>query len=461
MVSHPTRAAVREAVEANRESMVEFLSELIAAESLPGREGPAVAVARDRLEGLGLVVDAWEPDADRLRDHPAFFETTPYREYGYEGRENLAATVEGAGEDDGGGSDGDGAGGRSLTLSGHLDVVRPDPVDDWTRDPWTATREGDRLYGRGAYDMKGGFAAIVAASEAIRAAGVDLAGDLTIQATIEEEAGGVGGVLSALERGYQPDAAIITEPSGVPNLGVASAGVQYFRVRVPGRAAHTAHKFLGVNAVVKATAIIEAMEELHRERNDRIADYGPAVNQYPEAAGSTTNLSLTDIRVPGSWTSTVPGEAVLEFRVGWPPGTDQDRAAVREEVEERIAAVAAADDWLAEHPPEVEWFGWSTEPHEVDFESDFFGLVSAETETVTGGSVGRRGGLGGNDERFYNRYYSIPCPSVGPRGGNGHAADEYVEVDSLVETARILALTAVEWCGVADVDADADPGTTA
>jgi acetylornithine deacetylase len=124
-----------------------------------------------------------------------------------------------------------------------------------------------------------------------------------------------------------------------------------------------------------------------------------------------------------------------------------DRSAVREEIEEVIASVAAEDEWLAEHPPDVEWFGWSTDPHEIDFDSDFYQLVCDKTVDVTGSEIELRGGLGGNDERFYNRYYDIPTPSVGPKGSNGHGADEFVEIDSLVETAKIHALTMVEWCG--------------
>lgn len=436
MTNRETREAVCEYIAENHDETLAFLSELVAARSLPGEEGPAQAVMVETFEGFGLDVDTWEPDAEALRDHPAFFETTPFEEYGYEGRENVAATDPGSGD------------GRSLALSGHVDVVPPDPVDAWEHDPWETHLEDGRLYGRGTFDMKGGIAAFVAAYDALRELGIELRGDLTLQTTIEEEAGGVGGVLSALERGYRPDAAIIPEPSGVPTIGVASAGVMYFRVTVPGKPAHTAYKFLGVDAVGKGYEIYGALEALHEERNERIDDYGPSVNQYAEAEGSTTNLSLTDIYVPGSWTSTVPGEVVMEYRIGWPPSAGQTREEVRAEVTETIERVAENDDWLAEHPPEIEWFGWSTDPHEVDYDSDFFELVCTETERVTGSEVNYRGGLGGNDERFYNRYYDIPCPSVGPSGGNGHGTDEYVDVDSLVDTAQVLALTAMEWCGV-------------
>ncbi|RAW43849.1 acetylornithine deacetylase, partial [Halorubrum sp. 48-1-W] len=368
-----TKSQVRDYIEENRDELVEFLSELVAAESLPGQEQPAQAVMRKKFESLELDIDAWEPDIEDLKDHPAFFETNTYEEYGYDGRENLAATAPGSGD------------GRSLTFSGHVDVVSPEPIADWNYDPWDTTVEDGRIYGRGTYDMKGGVVAMTMAYQALAELGIELEGDLTLQTTIEEEAGGIGGVLSALERGYQPDAAIITEPSGVPTLGVASAGVRYFRVRVPGKAAHTAFQFQGVDAVGKALKIYQRMAALYEERNERIEDYEPAVRQYPDAAGSTTNLSLTNIEVPGSWTSTVPGETVMEYRIGWPPNTGETSEDIREEVESAIQEVVDDDEWMSEHPPEIEWFGWDAEPHEVDFESEFFKLVCTETEDVTGG----------------------------------------------------------------------------
>ena len=425
------RDEIRECIAEKRDDLVSLLTELIAQQSVTGNEKPAQEIVASRLESCGLDVDRWEPEADALRDHPGYFETSSYVEYGYEDRPNIAATDEGSGD------------GRSLTLSGHVDVV-PVDEDEWRYDPWDASVEGNRLYGRGSNDMLGGVAAILVAYEALDDLGVDLSGDLTIQTTVEEEDGGVGGVLSALERGYRPDAAIITEPSGLPDIGMASAGVMYFRVTVPGSSAHAARGYAGTNAIGKATKIYRALDELDRERKERIS-YEPAYRQNPRLDGHETNLNVGSIE-GGDWPSTVPSEAVLEGRIGWPPG--ETRAEVRAEIEAAVEEVAAADDWLSEHPPRVEWFGWNAAPHELDTDEEIVQLARKHAEAVTGEETTFGGGSGGNDERFYNTYYDIPCPSVGPRGANIHGADEYVEIDSLVETAQTLALTAVDWCGV-------------
>ncbi|ELY34458.1 acetylornithine deacetylase/succinyl-diaminopimelate desuccinylase [Natrialba magadii ATCC 43099] len=414
--------------------MLSLLEELVAAQSISGQEQPGQEIIHERLQEHDLEIDTWEPSVENLEDHPGFFETVTYDEFGYDGRQNIVAKRAGSGD------------GPSLAFSGHIDVVTPEPVADWAYDPWEPTIEDGKMYGRGTMDMKGGIAAFIHAYEVLEELGIDLQGDLLLQTTIEEEAGGVGGVLSALERGYQPDAAVIPEPFGIPNIGISGAGVSYFRVTVSGKAAHTARKYRGVNAIGNAMDVYHALTELDRERRERIS-YEPAVAQDPEAEGSETNLSVS-VAEAGDWVSKVPGEAVLTGRVGWPPGEQSEE--VRQEVTDAIMGAAEENSWLAEHKPQIEWFGWDADPHEVDTDEQIVQLATEHAEQITGGNTSYVGGLGGVDERFYQLYYDIPAISVGPRGHGGHGADEYVEIDSLVETAQTLALTAIDWCGTTE-----------
>jgi acetylornithine deacetylase len=421
---------VCEYIETNRETLFELVTDLVEIPSVSGHEGQAQERVTRELENLGLEPDVWEPNVEELREHRGFFETKTYDAVGYEGRPNVAATAEGTGD------------GNSLVLSGHVDVVDVDE-GEWTYDPWTATRVDDRMYGRGTCDMKGGLATNLFVYRALQDCGVDLKGDLTLQSTIDEEAGGTGGVLSALERGYRPDAAVITEPFAIPNIGIASAGVRYFRVTVPGKSAHAAYGFEGINAINKAMGVIDALDDLDRERKARI-EFPPATNQKPDAEWVTNlNVGIVDA---GDWPSTVPAEATFECRIGWPPG--ESREEVMSQVESAIQSAAADDKWLSEHPPEVEWFGWDAEPHECSRDADIVRSVTDRVEEICGESGQYIGGLSGLDERFYNLYYDIPCPTVGPSGGNTHGADEFLELDSLVDTAQAVALSAMDFCGV-------------
>ncbi|MDX1747136.1 MAG: ArgE/DapE family deacylase, partial [Halobacteriales archaeon] len=401
--------------------------------TVTGTEAPGQDVVIQAYESLGLEPDVWEPSADELRDHPAFFETTSYSDVGYDGRPNVVARRPGSGD------------GPTLAVSGHIDVV-PANADEWERDPWTLTREGDQLFGRGAADMKGGLAAAIVAVEALERQGVDLAGDLLLQSTIEEEDGGIGGLLSVLERGYVPDAAVIPEPFGIPDIGIASAGVMYFVLTVPGRSAHAAWAYDGVSAIHASIPLIEALDTLDRERKARIS-FEPAVREDPDLEGNVTNINLGMMEA-GDWPSTVPAEATIRGRVGWPPG--ESRAEVRSQIEVAIDEAVSADDWLSSHPPRLEWVGWQAEPHHVAEDAEIVQLAKRVAEEVTGLEGQFIGGTAGLDERFYARYYDVPVATMGPLGERLHGADEYTTLSSLVETAQSIASVAMEYCGVAD-----------
>ncbi|WP_255170973.1 ArgE/DapE family deacylase [Natrononativus amylolyticus] len=429
MTSH---AALSDAIRSSEDELVSLTERLVEAKSVTGNERPAQRVVADYLEALDLEPDVWEPDPESLRDHEAAFETSSFAEYGYEGRPNVATRLEG----------GDG---RTLTVGGHVDVVDVTAAE-WEREPWTVTREGDTLYGRGVADMKGGIAAVLIAIEAIREVGIDLGGDLLFQSVIEEEDGGVGGTLSALERGYVPDAAIIAEPFDVPNLCIASAGVMYFRVTVPGKSAHAAWGHEGVNAIGNAATVYEALEDLDAERKARI-DYPPAYRADPSLEGNVTNLNVGTIEA-GDWPSTVPSEAVLQGRIGWPPG--ESRLEVREQIESVLESVAAADDWLAANPPEIEWFGWQAEPHETATDAEIVRTAASNAEAVTGETGTFVGGNAGLDERFFELYYDAPAVSVGPVGHNLHGADEHTTVESLLEASETIAHSIVDYLGTTD-----------
>jgi len=210
----------------------------------------------------------------------------------------------------------------------------------------------------------------------------------------------------------------------VPNVGVASGGVMYFRVTVPGRTAHAATAFEGVDALGKALAVYEALQELDRERKARI-EYPRAARADPRLEGNVTNINVGAIE-GGDWPSTVPGEVVMEGRVGWPPG--ETREAVREGIRGAVRSAREDDEWLAEHPPELEWFGWQAEPHEVPEDAEIARLAKRAGESVTGGTGQFVGGSAGLDERFYANDYGIDVATVGPAGERLHGPDESTTV---------------------------------
>ena len=126
-------------------------------------------------------------------------------------------------------------GGRSLMFNGHMDI---DPLAlGWCRDPWRPSIEGNRLYGAGSRNMKGGLAAMIAAVEAVRTSETRLKGDLVLAFVVGELQGGVG-TSYLCEHGPLTDMAVVPEPFGANNVLTVSAGVVELAVNVLGSSRH-------------------------------------------------------------------------------------------------------------------------------------------------------------------------------------------------------------------------------
>ncbi len=406
------------AIEGRRDELVALVADLVRRPSPLGEEAPAQEYVAMHLRTSGLATDVWELD-EALKALPEAGESgVPFA-----GRPNVAGVARGAG------------GGRSLILNGHIDVVSPEPVAAWTHDPWAAEVAGDRMYGRGVYDMKSGVALNLFLPRLLRDLDIRLAGDLTIQSVIEEECTG-NGALAACRR-YRADAAVVTEPEG-GRFTVAHVGVLWFRVAIAGRAAHAAVAPQGVNAIAKAVPIIEALQELDRRLNE---------TAHPAFAGidHPINLNIGVIR-GGDWPSTVPGACELHCRLSFYTG--QTVAEMRAAIEGAIARAAAGDTWLRAHPPLVTYDGFQSGGSTVSLDEPSVRLLGAWHRRVTGAEMRPRVGTGTNDMRYFN-FAGIPAGCYGAAGGNGHAADEWLDLTSLVPTAKVLGGFVLEWCGVA------------
>jgi acetylornithine deacetylase len=149
---------------------------------------------------------------------------------------------------------------RILLFGGHTDTVNVEGMAD----PHTPRIAGDRLYGRGAYDMKAGLAAaLVAAREALR---LGLAGDMVVAAVADEEHASLG-IQEALRR-VSADAAVVTEPTEL-EVVVAHKGFVWSEIEVTGRSAHGSRPHLGVDAILKMGRVLSELDRLDRTLADR------------------------------------------------------------------------------------------------------------------------------------------------------------------------------------------------
>ena len=400
----------------------------------PRQEAALQEYLAARLSEIGARVEMWEPDAAELEGKPLVLPGLDFA-----GRPQLIGAVAGSG------------GGRSLVFNGHIDAVSAEPVERWTSDPFVASVRDGLLYGRGACDMKGGIAAMVFAVEALASLGIVLDGDLLVATNTDEESSGAGGT-ALVEHGLKADAGIVTEPTGF-DVWVACRGSEYGVVQVPGRPGHAEVRQPpwqvggAVNAIEKAVVVLDAISALREEWASRDGLSHPLL--------SRPSLLPTMAR-SGEWPVTYPASCELTIAVMYVPAQADAQgwgSLVRREVAERIAAAARGDDWLAEHPPTIEWWPNAVMPLEIPRDQP---VVS----TLLGASadVGRPGKLGGLDSWYdgatLTHLAGIPSVGFGPPGFDqdgvslAHMIDEYVPIDGLVGCAQALAVGAMRFCGV-------------
>jgi acetylornithine deacetylase len=439
----PLTAAERrvcEAIAAGRDALVELAGTLIGFDTTARQVGDPCrdeAALQDylatRLTSAGASVDVWEPDADAMAGKPL---VPPG--LSFDGRPQLIARTPGRG------------GGRSLVFNGHIDVVSAEPRSEWASDPFVASVRDGRLYGRGACDMKGGIAAMVFAVEALSALGVSLDGDLLVATNTDEESSGAGAA-ALVEHGLRADAGVVTEPTGFETW-IACRGSDYGVIKVPGRPGHAEvrqpdwRRGGAVNAIEKAIVVLEAIASLRAAWSER--------PESSHALLSPPSLLPTLARA-GEWAVTYPASCELTIAVMYLP-SQADASGwggeVRREVEEWIARETAGDDWLAEHPPAIEWWPNPVMPFEISPEEPIVGVMEGATEDV--GHPGRLGGLDSwYDGATLTQLAGIPSIGYGPPGFDAdgvsvaHMIDEFVPVDGLVAAAQALAVAAMRFCG--------------
>ena len=364
-----------------------------------------------------------------LSEHPLF---QPGRDYGE--RPNLGARRKGKG------------GGRSLILSGHIDTV-PRGTQPWTRDAFGGEVDGNRIYGRGSNDMKAGVAMNLFIAESLQQLGLHLGGDLIFETVIDEEFGGVNGTLAGRLRGFNADAAVIAEPSFLRICPAQRGGrTAHITFRAPGGVL-TESGFPG-QVVQQLTHFLTKVPEFSAARRQKAQ-----IHELYARHEDPVPVSITKIFTSPWGTKepiTIPEECKVEFFWQLMPGEPQE--AVEREFHEWLDGVVQSAPGLFAQPPDVTFpIRWM--PGSAILKSEpLVRELAACAQEVLGAEPPIVGIEGPCDMFVFHQAFSIPAVLWGPRGGNTHAADEYVEIDTLVAAAKTLMLFVCRWCGVQSLD---------
>jgi acetylornithine deacetylase len=297
-------------------------------------------------------------------------------------------------------------GGRSLLLNAHMDTVGLGGPDGGL----IARVDGNRLYGRGAQDMKGSLAAIML----VAAAAIDLklAGDVIVTAVADEEALSIGSERIAAT--VTADAAIVAEPTDL-RIAVAHRGFVWLELETQGRAAHGARYDIGEDAIVRMGPSLVGLQEL----DDRLG----AGEQHPLLGRASVHASLIE---GGQELSTYPERCVVKLERRTLPG--ETVTSVVEELR-AVATGATVKSFFAREPLET--------PSDAEI-VQLLGTHAGVTEVV---------GVPFWTDAALFAARGIPTVVFGPTGDGLHTETEWVDLDSLERVREILLATAIGFCG--------------
>lgn len=337
-----------------------------------------------------------------------------------DGRYNVYATFRGA------------AGGRSLLFNSHIDVMPADEAEGWTHPPYEPVVIGDKLYGRGAADMKSGLMASVMAVQLLKDAGYELPGDVIITSVCDEEGGG-NGSMQAVMRGLKADGVVNCEGTS-GELILAHMGWVFFKVDFEGKACHSGGKKNGVSAIDKAIKVIQALNE---KEHDWLLEY-----KHPLLPAPNLNVGVIE---GGSAGSTVPGECTFSACVHFIPG-QMSHDQVVAEFTDTVMRAAKADSWMEKHPPKITMYQ-AGNGFEMDPEHEFVHAFLRAYEASRGKKVKIVGSPSGCDSRLWRNIAGCPTIQFGPGNlAQCHAVDEWVSIEDYFRSILIYAKLILTWC---------------
>ena len=423
--------------EALGERSIQLTQELIRANTVnrhsgdvhPGNEGNGQRILAPLLKEMGARIEQFDCPADVYTRMGVLGP----RDRDFSDRPNLLSLLE------------YGAGGLTIVLQGHMDTVG---VDDMSlEDPFSAKIEDGKLWGRGATDMKGGLAAVITALQVLHDQRSKLRGRIVFASVVEEESNGSGaGALAWIDRarrgelfggavrpganGALAELALCTDGSG-PEVWRGYGGVLTVDVHVQGKSGHAARPG-SVSAIEKALVVKEALDAYKRER---------------EGLGPGRSVNLGVFR-GGTHPAVVAGSAVMSLNMSYPAadafeaeaaGQGFGNAPGREWFEALVRARAGEDEWLREHPPEIDWIK-DLIPFELPEEHALVRELAATIQGVLGTPAGVGVNPAWSDACYLPRFAGTPAVVCGAGvPGQAHTAAEYNEPHRIVDCGRVLA----------------------
>lgn len=430
-MSNNLQSAIQDWVTYHTEEILQLTETLIRFPSVnrapQGDEYEAQQFVIQTMRGMKLDTDVFLPtDVAELANHPALWKGREYAN-----RPNVVGTWRGANEN----------AGKSLLFSSHVDVVAGNKGGRF--EPFTPTREGGKLYGRGSNDMKGGLAATLMAVRCLQELGARLNGNVIVESVVDEENGGANGTLAARLRGHNADACIVPEPTGMV-VAPAHKGGRIWQVHLKGSPGIAFGSDNIVSPIYGMAQLVTALEDWETIRN-RVTPPHPQFVEIPGLPVLITKIQAGEFE-PGAGDA-VPENAMMEIWAEEYPGTTE--AEHYQRLIGYLEQVARDNPAVAKCEMRVEPVTRFLPGSEIPANHPIVQTVSRAFSDMLGDVPLVRGAPFACDVFVFNQIANVPCVILGPRGGNAHSYDEWVMMQDLADLTKIFARTAVEWCGIA------------
>ncbi len=309
---------------------------------------------------------------------------------------------------------------KSLLLTGHIDVVSVEGMED----PFVPKIESGRLYGRGAFDMKGGLASILGAVTALKSGGFQPQGDLFLGFVADEEYASIG--TEALVQAIQPSAAILTEPTAM-EICIAHKGFVWLTLTTHGHAIHGSNFSAGVDAIAHMGHLIQALQQMESEsKSDHKWLSRPSVHA-----------------------------SVIEGGLGWSTYPDRCQLKLEHRTMPDETAAQVVDKWQAiikhlkeEHPNFSAEVALDFKRPGYEIQQDH-PIVTTLHEAFVSTLEKQPVYVGTSpwlDAAILGEA-GIPTVVIGPGGDGAHAAVEYVNLDDVHQCAAVLAQATSVYLG--------------
>lgn len=336
--------------------------------------------------------------------------------------------------------------GKRLIFNGHLDTFPAGDASLWTMDPFSAVQRAGRMYGRGVSDMKGGIASYLLTFMLLADMREKWTGEVVMTLAGDEENMGTKGTKFLLDTVPQAtgDAMISADVGTATILRFGEKGLMWVELQATGKAGHGAHVHQGKNAIeLLMEGIAKLSKELTQLQVDAPAHVIQAIlssSMESEKYGGkqetevlqqvTVNFGLIE---GGVSPNLIPAKATAQGDIRIPVGVKL------EEVEQKIKGIVDSIEGLSytifnQYEP-----NWSDIKHEI------FSITAENVAYVKGKAPALTMRIGASDARLYRIYKNVPSVNCGLHAYNLGGPDEYIEIDELIDLAKIHLLSAVDY----------------